>query len=176
MADKEDESVDECMSAFMSIVSNIIIVVSMLSEIVTCLIVQQQIQQNIMIGQAAMKGNCFILKAKRKWTLRRRVRSCWKKPGRTEQWWTNLWQGRLLEEEWNVNLRMYMDDFMKLVASPNWSALSCEKSGYHPILFKGYWFTSHDRKFVWCMLLHVLFPRLSMKFVMLFLQSLAQGT
>ena len=31
-----------------------------------------------------------MLKAKRKWSVRRKVRSCWKKSGRTEQWWTNL--------------------------------------------------------------------------------------
>ena len=82
----------------------------MLSEIVTSLTAQQQMQQNILFGHASIKGNRFILKAERK-----RTRSCWKKPGRTEQWWNNLWQGHLLEEEWNVNLRMSRDDFMKLV-------------------------------------------------------------
>ena len=134
MADRLEEIVTVLLSVF----SSIMMIMSMLGEILTSLLVQQQTQQNLLIAQSAIKENHFMLKAKRKWSVRRNVRSCWKKPGRTEQWWTNLWQGHLPEEEWNVNLRMARGDFMKLVEelrpyvepdllSPNWSALSAHK-------------------------------------------------
>ena len=89
MADRLEEIVTVLLSVF----SSIMMIMSMLGEILTSLLVQQQTQQNLLIAQSAIKENHFMLKAKRKWSVRRKVRSCWKKPGRTEQWWTNLWQG-----------------------------------------------------------------------------------
>ena len=153
---------EECVGILLSLVSNIMLLTSMISQILASLLIQQRMQQNVMFGQTAMKGNRFVLRAKRKWTLTGRVRSCWKKPGRTEQWWSHLLQGCLLEEEWNVNLRMCRDDFMNLVkelqpyiepgdGSPNWIALSSEKkTSYYFVLLKGYRVHSHDCKFVWC--------------------------
>ena len=38
----------------------------------------------------------------------------WRNPGRTEQWWLNLYNGILLESEWKKNLRMDRDVFMAL--------------------------------------------------------------
>ena len=63
-----------------SIVSNMMVI--SISEILASSIMQQQMQQN-MFGQAAMKENHFVLKAKRTWTIIKRVRSCWEKKKRT---------------------------------------------------------------------------------------------
>ena len=134
MADRRKKTI----TALLSILSNTMAVISVLSDILISLIVQQQQQQDMLFSQAVIKENVFIMKAKRKWTARRRIRSCWKKPGRTEQWWQNLWEERLPEEEWHANLRMGRSDFMKLVeelrphiqpdlSSPNYTALSAEK-------------------------------------------------
>ena len=38
----------------------------------------------------------------------------WRNPGRTEQWWLNLYNGILPESEWKKNLRMDRDVFMAL--------------------------------------------------------------
>ena len=47
--------------------------------------------------------------------LRRKKRSCWHKPGRTDLWWENILNGLSLEESWRKNFRMSKDDFMELV-------------------------------------------------------------
>ncbi len=44
----------------------------------------------------------------------RKQRRRWKNPGRTEMWWSNAWNGLLLEEEWISNFRMSRNDFMAL--------------------------------------------------------------
>lgn len=38
----------------------------------------------------------------------------WRKPGRTEQWWLNLFNGILPESEWKKNFRMDRGVFMTL--------------------------------------------------------------
>ena len=92
----------------------------------------------MLIAQATLRQNEFVCRAKQKQTGPRKARACWQKPGRTDQWWINLWQGQLLEEEWEANLRMSRQVFMKLVEelrpyispdarSPNRTALSAEK-------------------------------------------------
>ena len=45
----------------------------------------------------------------------RRKRRRWVNPGRTDQWWINLWTGALGEEEWQLNLRTSRENFMDLV-------------------------------------------------------------
>ena len=68
----------------------------------------------------------------------RKPQASWKKPGRTDRWWINLWQGHLPEDEWKYNLRMSTEVFMKLVKElrpfisldprlPNRTAVSAEK-------------------------------------------------
>ena len=41
-------------------------------------------------------------------------RRAWRRPGRTEQWWLNLYNGVLPESEWRKNLRMDRDIFVLL--------------------------------------------------------------
>lgn len=55
---------------------------------------------------AARLGNM-----RRKHVYRGRI---WRRPGRTEQWWLNLFNGDLPELEWKKNLRMDRDVFMKM--------------------------------------------------------------
>ena len=120
------------------IILNIVSVLSMLDACITLLTVHQQMQQDILLCLGTAKENPHVLKAKRKITSRRgRFRSCWQKPGRTERWWSNLWLGELDLQEWNLNLCMSKDDFMKLVQelepfikpnfATNWTAVSVEK-------------------------------------------------
>ena len=42
------------------------------------------------------------------------------RPGRTEQWWINLWTGVLEEQEWHSNLRMDRVPFPELVEKVSW--------------------------------------------------------
>ena len=51
----------------------------------------------------------------RKLNKRRKNRRVWVRPGRTEQWWINLWTGVLEEQEWQSNLRMDRASFLELV-------------------------------------------------------------
>ena len=75
---------------------------------------QQQIaaSQNMLLFDT-MKS-VRLLKHLKKRTIRRRRRR-WVNPGRTDRWWENLWSGRLIEDEWNLNLRMNREQFMELV-------------------------------------------------------------
>ena len=57
--------------------------------------------------------NIRMLKQLKKRIIRRRHR--WVNPGRTDRWWQNLWSGRLLENEWPLNLRMSRPHFVELV-------------------------------------------------------------
>ncbi len=70
--------------------------------------------------------------------LRRKERSCWHKPGRTDLWWENILNGLSPEESWRKNFRMSKDDFMELVTelrpyiapkpgSPNYRSFTAEK-------------------------------------------------
>ena len=44
----------------------------------------------------------------------RSKRRNWKNPGRTDEWWRNLMDRKMLPEEWNTNFRMSREDFFKL--------------------------------------------------------------
>ena len=84
--------------------------------VVYMLIIQQQQQiaaaQNMLMLDT-MKSIRMLKQLKRRIIRRRRRR--WVNPGRTDRWWKNLWAGEMLEEEWNLNLRMSREHFMELV-------------------------------------------------------------
>ena len=42
-------------------------------------------------------------------------KSIWVKPGRTDRWWQNLSNDKLVEQEWKKNLRISKANFLKLV-------------------------------------------------------------
>ena len=52
------------------------------------------------------KRNYFLkrLKKIKQRRLRKAKRSCWFKPGRTDQWWQNMLNGVAPQEEWEKNL------------------------------------------------------------------------
>ena len=90
------------------------------------------------MAQTAFRQNAYVCRVTRKRREGRKVRAYWKKPGRTEQWWLNLWLGHLLEDEWKFNLCISRQVFLRLVdelrsiispdpRSPNRTALSAEK-------------------------------------------------
>ena len=71
-------------------------------------------QQQAMIMQltcSAAVGRYFHLARKRTRGLGQRL---WRKPGRTDEWWENLYTGKLPEDEWQKNLRMTRTVFMAL--------------------------------------------------------------
>lgn len=111
---------------------------SMVVDIFMALLLQLMTQQEMLIAQATLRENEFVCRAKQKWTAPRKAWVCWQKPGRTDQWWINLWEGQLVEEGWEANLRMTGHVCMKTVVelrpyispdarSPNRTALSAEK-------------------------------------------------
>ena len=60
---------------------------------------------------AAMEHNTALARmrhVKRRIIRRRRFQ---RKPGRTDQWWRNLFEGRMEESEWKKNFRMNRDVF-----------------------------------------------------------------
>ena len=65
--------------------------------------------------QAANQYNTALARMKhlRRRAIRRR-RRCWRTPGRTEQWWLNLYNGILPASAWKKNLRMDREVFMTL--------------------------------------------------------------
>ena len=78
------------------------------------LLIARQRQQATMLN-AALEYNRALAQLrhmKRRMVRRRRLR---RKPGRTDQWWRNLFEGRMLESEWKKNFRMSRDVFMILV-------------------------------------------------------------
>lgn len=70
-----------------------------------------RLQQQAM--QIALNNNAIIANFRQP---RRRIvcgRS-WRRPGRTDAWWNNLYEGRLPEDEWKKNFRMTRELFMSL--------------------------------------------------------------
>lgn len=121
-----------------SLLLNVLFALSFASQILLYHLLQLKNQQQFLMAQLAARENVFVCRARQKQRKTRKARSYWKKPGRTEQWWINLWQGHLPEDEWKSNLRMTRQVFMKLVEelrpyispdprSPNRTALSAEK-------------------------------------------------
>ena len=135
MADRRKVAIN-----IMFLLSSLTAALSVVVDIFMALLLQLKTQQEMLIAQATLRQNELVCRAKQKQTGPRKARrACWQKPGRTDQWWINLWQGQLLEEEWEANLRMSRQVFMKLVEelrpyisppdarSPNRTALSAEK-------------------------------------------------
>ena len=47
--------------------------------------------------------------------LRRKKRTCWYSPGRTEQWWHKMLDGEAPEHAWRKNFRLSRDEFKSLL-------------------------------------------------------------
>ena len=88
---------------------------SVVVDIFMALLLQLKNQQELPIAQGTLRQNEFVSRAKQKRTTPRKARAYWQKPGMTDQWWTNLWQGQLVEEKWKANLRISRNVFLKLV-------------------------------------------------------------
>ena len=56
---------------------------------------------------------CFVLPMFFRFLWKKK--SIWVKPGRTDRWWQNLSNDKLVEEEWKKNLRISKANFLKLV-------------------------------------------------------------
>ena len=76
----------------------------MVVDIFMALLLQLKTQQEMLIAQTTLRQNEFVCRAKQKRIAPRKARSYWQKPGRMDQWWINMWQGQLVEEEWEANL------------------------------------------------------------------------
>ena len=78
------------------------------------LLIARQRQQVTMLN-AALEYNRALARlrhVKRRMVGQKRLR---RKPGHTDQWWKNLFEGRMLESEWKKNFRMSRDVFLILV-------------------------------------------------------------
>ena len=91
--------------------------------------------------------------------LLRKKRSLWVKNGRTDAWWRNMIDGISPADDWKRNFRMSRERFTELCEelrpfithgiSPNYLALSVEKSWCHAVLFKRYWVYLDDSEYFW---------------------------
>ena len=77
------------------------------------LIFQTQ-QQRAMILHLSHTATISRFQIARRKIRRGPVRRLWRAPGRTEEWWTNLWTGKLPDHEWKTNLRMTRAVFMSV--------------------------------------------------------------
>ena len=97
-------------------------------------------RNNLIFASIFRKRSYFLRKLKqhKQTLLNRKKRSCWFKPGRTDLWWQNIWNGVAPEEVWKKNFQMTKDSFVELVEelrpyiypdskSPNYRAVSAEK-------------------------------------------------
>ena len=82
--------------------------------LLSVLLYQRRLQQQLAV-QAVNERNTalYSLRHVRRRIVRRR-RRFWRIPGRTEQWWLNLFNEILPMSEWKKNLRMEKQVFMKL--------------------------------------------------------------
>ena len=124
--------------SLIAVISSLTAALSLTCYTIITLLLELKNQRDVLISQVASKQSEYVRFARLKRRGERKPRAYWKKPGRTEQWWLNLWQGVLPEEEWKTNLRMSRPEFVKLAeelrpfvspdpASPNRTALSTEK-------------------------------------------------
>ena len=77
------------------------------------LIHQQKSLETAYTKQIAVEVNKAVRKLRERLGIRRKRRK-WVNPDRTDQWWINLKEGVLGEEEWHLNLCMNKDPFMKV--------------------------------------------------------------
>lgn len=75
----------------------------------TTLVTLQSIRQ-----KKAELVDCIMFNDRRKPLKRLTKRKYWVRPGRTDQWFKNMMEGRCAEEEWMENFRMRRDSFEKL--------------------------------------------------------------
>lgn len=81
---------------------------------IICNLIFQAQQQRAMILQLNNNAAIARFQLARRKIRRGPGRRLWRTPGRTEEWWTNLWTGRLPEHEWKTNLRMTRAVFMSV--------------------------------------------------------------
>ena len=63
------------------------------------------------------RNKCFRrYKRQKERYIYRRKRRHWVNPGRTSSWWDNLYNEKMIEDEWRNNLRMDKESFFELVA------------------------------------------------------------
>ena len=107
-----------------------------------CLILQAYVhfKNDALLKTLLAKRNNLLrrLKRKRLSQLLRKPRSIWYQNGRTGQWWVNMINNRLSEEEWKKNFRLSRTQFFSLLEelhphitpkpnSPNHRALAADK-------------------------------------------------
>ncbi len=102
---------------------SILISLSSLAAVFQCyglllsLLIAQRHRQHRLTIQTASQYSVALGRRRslqqRKVCRRERV---WRKPGRTEQWWTNLLDGILPDTEWRKNLRIDRGLFMKIAS------------------------------------------------------------
>ena len=102
-------------------------------------IYRKQLNQNILLYYAIIRNRLLIkLKEEKLRRLRRKKKSVWVKPGRTDMWWENMIMGVSSPECWQKNFRMTREQFNELCDelrphispnpnSPNYRALPLEK-------------------------------------------------
>ena len=73
---------------------------------------QQQTMVMHLMHSAAVARHFHLCRTTR--STRGLVERLWRKPGRTDVWWENLYTGRLPEEEWKKNFRMTRAVFIEL--------------------------------------------------------------
>lgn len=82
--------------------------------VLLCDILISRKREQVALLNAAMEYNKALARlrhVKRRIIRRRRFQ---RKPGRTDQWWRNLFEGRMEESEWKKNFRMDRNVFMVL--------------------------------------------------------------
>ena len=102
--------------------------------------IHEEQNKNTMFMALQNRRNYFLRKLKllRQRRLRRRQRSCWFKPGRSDQWWIKMINGEAPDEFWMKNFRMTKETFLALESelkpcispnpsSPNYRSLSSAK-------------------------------------------------
>ncbi|CAB4016605.1 Hypothetical predicted protein, partial [Paramuricea clavata] len=102
--------------------------------------IHEKQKKNTMLIALQNRRSYFLRKLKvlRQRRLRRRNRSCWFKPGRSDQWWIKMINGEAPDEFWMKNFRMTKESFLELEtelkpyispdpSSPNHRALDSAK-------------------------------------------------
>ena len=78
--------------------------------------IHEEQNKNTMFMALQNRRNYLLRKLKllRQRRLRRRKRSCWFKPGRSDQWWIKMINGEAPDEFWMKNFRMTKETFLAL--------------------------------------------------------------
>ncbi|CAB4005901.1 Hypothetical predicted protein, partial [Paramuricea clavata] len=124
--------------------------------------IHEKQKKNTMLIALQNRRSYFLRKLKvlRQRRLRRRNRSCWFKPGRSDQWWIKMINGEAPDEFWMKNFRMTKESFLELEtelkpyispdpSSPNHRALDsakCKETGCYIVLFERHWLPHYDSK------------------------------